>query len=145
MSEKTCYNSETPIRELLPHRYPLLLVDKILDLTPYKFLLASKNITMNEPVFQGHFPDRPIYPGVYLIEGLAQASAILASISTNKEANFLLTQIKDARFKKQVIPGDCIHYEVSFDKKKGAFSWFTGTITVNSKTVATATLSAYMP
>lgn len=145
MDENPRFTLETPISEMLPHRYPFLLVDRVIEVDPFKSLLAIKNVSVNEPVFQGHFPERPIYPGVYLIEGMAQASALLGALSQHVPANFLLTQIQDSRFKKLVIPGDCLHYEVSFVKKKRSFSWFNGTVKVNSEVVASASLSAYMP
>ena len=145
MDENTSFTLDTPIQEMLPHRYPLLLVDKVVEVVPHETLLAYKNISSNEPVFQGHFPENPIYPGVYLIEGLAQASVLLSSISTGKKGHFLLTQIQEARFKKQVVPGDRIYYHVKFIKKKRSFSWFSGTVKVNSQVVASANLSAYMP
>lgn len=144
IAEGGSYNAETPIKDILPHRYPLLLVDKVVEVVPYQSIIALKNISLNEPVFQGHFPEVAIYPGVYLVEGLAQASAILGCISMNAKANFLLTQIKSARFKKQVLPGDCIYYHVKFEKRKHSFSWFTGTVEVNSEVVASVALSAYM-
>ena len=144
MQERQAYSLTTPIQEMLPHRFPFLLVDKIISVTPFKTISAQKNITVNEPIFQGHFPDFPIYPGVYMTEGLAQASGLLLAISTNKKADILLTEIKQARFKKQVFPGDTLHYEIHFEKKKASFLWFNGTVKVNSQIVASAHLSAYL-
>lgn len=139
------FSIHSPLDEMLPHRYPFLLVDKILEATPYESLVAIKNVTMNEPIFQGHFPGKPIYPGVYLIEGMAQASALLSAVSMQKPADFLLTQINQARFKKQVIPGDCLRYEIHFEKKKHSFLWFNGKVEVDSQLVASASFSAYRP
>tara|TARA_B100002051_G_C16465042_1_gene500403 strand:- start:125 stop:571 length:447 start_codon:yes stop_codon:yes gene_type:complete len=143
MEESKTYNLESPIHEMLPHRFPFLLVDKVLFVNPFKSIRAQKNITINEPIFEGHFPNFPIYPGVYIIEGLAQTCGLLLTLSNNIKAEHLLTEIKQARFKKQVLPGDTVVYEVFFEKKKGSFFWFNGKVTVNSQIVASAYLSAY--
>ncbi len=99
------------IRELLPHRYPMLLVDRIVDYDD-ESLTALKTVTINEPVFQGHFPHYPVFPGVLILESMVQASAIMASLSLGAKASdnrvYLFAGIDNARFKKQVIPGDCI-------------------------------------
>jgi len=99
------------IRELLPHRYPMLLIDRVVDYDSDS-LTAIKTVTVNEPVFQGHFPHHPVFPGVLILEAMVQASAIMASVSLGAKANdsrvYLFAGIDKARFKKQVIPGDCI-------------------------------------
>ena len=143
MEERKTYTLESPIHEMLPHRFPFLLVDKVLSVKAFESIRAQKNISLGEPIFQGHFPNFPIYPGVYMIEGLAQTCGLLLTLSNNKRAEHLLTEVKQARFKKQVFPGDTLDYEVFFEKKKGSFFWFNGTVKVNSQTVATAYLSAY--
>ena len=98
------------IREILPHRFPFLLVDRVLDFKLGKNLTAIKNVSINEPFFPGHFPERPVFPGVLILEALAQASAILASQSVEDEIEediiFLFAGIDKARFKKPVEPGD---------------------------------------
>ncbi len=98
------------IKEILPHRYPFLLVDRVLDYTLGESLTALKNITFNEPFFQGHFPQRPVFPGVLILEALAQASALLASHSDEAETEepiiLLFAGIDNARFKRPVEPGD---------------------------------------
>jgi len=97
------------IQELLPHRYPFLLVDRVLECEPGVRLLAVKNVTFNEPFFQGHFPSQPIMPGVLIMEALAQATALLTSQSNDqlgKGTIYYLAGIDNARFKKQVVPGD---------------------------------------
>lgn len=105
------------IRKILPHRYPFLLVDRVVDYQPKKSLIAIKNVTVNEPFFQGHFPDRPVYPGVLILEALAQASAIHAALDAEGEEIeddiiFLFAGIDKVRFKKQVEPGDRLTLEV---------------------------------
>ncbi|AMK75063.1 MULTISPECIES: 3-hydroxyacyl-ACP dehydratase FabZ [Methylomonas] len=109
------------IQELLPHRYPFLLVDKVLECEPGGRLLAVKNVTFNEPFFQGHFPHKPIFPGVLIMEALAQATALLTSQSDDKlgkGTTYFLAGIDNARFKKQVVPGDQLRLEVTYIKHK---------------------------
>jgi len=97
------------IKELLPHRYPMLMVDRIVDYND-EWLVAVKNITVNEPVFSGHFPHWPIFPGVLIIESMVQASAIMASLALGAKSEqnrvYLFAGIDKARFKRQVVPGD---------------------------------------
>jgi len=104
------------IMRYLPHRYPFLLVDRVLACEPGKMILAHKNVTMNEPFFQGHFPGHPVMPGVMVIEALAQAAAILAYRSTGTgpggDALFFFAGIDNARFRRQVVPGDQLRLEV---------------------------------
>ncbi len=99
------------IRELLPHRYPMLMLDRVLDYTNDS-LTAIKNVTSNEQVFQGHFPHMPIFPGVLILEAMVQASAVMASLALEAKADdsrvYLFAGIDNARFKRQVVPGDCI-------------------------------------
>ncbi|CAD6873723.1 3-hydroxyacyl-ACP dehydratase FabZ [Methylomonas fluvii] len=109
------------IQELLPHRYPFLLVDRVLECEPGVRLLAVKNVTFNEPFFQGHFPSQPIMPGVLIMEALAQATALLTSQSNKqlgKGTIYYLAGIDNARFKKQVVPGDQLRLEVTYIKHK---------------------------
>lgn len=109
------------IQELLPHRYPFLLVDKVLECEPGVKLLGVKNVSFNEPFFQGHFPNQPIMPGVLIMEALAQATALLTSQSdTNlgKGAVYYLAGIDNARFKRQVVPGDRLMLDVKYLKHK---------------------------
>lgn len=109
------------IQEYLPHRYPFLLVDKVLECEPGIRLLAVKNVTFNEPFFQGHFPQQPIMPGVLIMEALAQATALLTSQSDEKlrkGTTYYLAGIDNARFKRQVVPGDQLKLEVKYLKHK---------------------------
>ena len=109
------------IKNYLPHRYPFLLVDRVLEAEQEKRLLAIKNVTYNEPFFEGHFPSRPVMPGVLIIEALAQASAILASIGRDdintENRVYYFTGIDKARFKRPVEPGDQLVFEVELVRK----------------------------
>lgn len=111
------------ILKILPHRYPFLLVDRVLDYEIDKTLTAIKNVSINEPFFNGHFPHRPVFPGVLLIEAMAQASAILASLGIDKVADettiYLFAGVNNVRFKRQVEPGDQVQLEVELTRKKG--------------------------
>jgi 3-hydroxyacyl-[acyl-carrier-protein] dehydratase len=109
------------IQELLPHRYPFLLVDKVIECEPKVRLLACKNVTFNEPFFQGHFPKQPVFPGVLMLEALAQATALLTSQSDDQfgtGTTYFLAGIDKARFKKQVGPGDQLMLEVIYVKSR---------------------------
>ncbi len=109
------------IQQLLPHRYPFLLVDKVIECESKVRLLACKNVTFNEPFFQGHFPVNPVFPGVLMLEALAQATALLTSQSDDQFGPgtvYYLAGIDKARFKKQVGPGDQLMLEVLFVKSR---------------------------
>ena len=105
------------IRDYLPHRYPFLLVDRIVELVPGESLTAIKNVTINEPFFPGHFPNRPVMPGVLIVEAMAQACAILASYGLDRSGGekrvYYFTGIDKARFKRPVEPGDQLRIDVS--------------------------------
>lgn len=109
------------IQEILPHRYPFLLVDKVVECEPGVRLVAIKNVTYNEPFFQGHFPQEPIFPGVLIMEALAQATGLLASMSDpalRRGVTYYLAAIDNARFKKQVGPGDQLLLHIHYLKNK---------------------------
>lgn len=111
----------TQIQNLLPHRYPFLLVDRVLDCQPGTSVTAIKNITINEPFFQGHFKGRPIMPGVLIIEAMAQAGGILYYLSSDDiEAGqlFYLVAVDEARFRRPVVPGDQLRMDVSVARKR---------------------------
>lgn len=104
------------IISLIPHRYPMLLVDRVLSFTPGKSIIALKNVTMNEPHFIGHFPGKPVMPGVLIIEAMAQSSAILVVKTMGKEMHGKLVyfmSINEAKFRRPVTPGDSLHFHVS--------------------------------
>lgn len=109
------------IQEFLPHRYPFLLIDRVLECESGVRLLGLKNVTYNEPFFQGHFPHQPIFPGVLIMEALAQATGILAAHSDEKLGKgmmYYLAGIDNARFKRPVVPGDQLMLEVTYVKSK---------------------------
>jgi len=105
----------TAIQELLPHRYPFLLVDRIVELVPRERIVGLKQVSMNEPFFQGHFPGTPVMPGVLVVEALAQVGAVLAlrEIEDRDSKLVLFTGIKEARFRRPVVPGDTLVLEVT--------------------------------
>jgi 3-hydroxyacyl-[acyl-carrier-protein] dehydratase len=132
------------IKNYLPHRYPFLLVDKVLEATAGETLVALKNVTYNEPFFEGHFPSRPVMPGVLIVEALAQACAILASVgrddidTTNRVYYF--TGIDKARFKRPVEPGDQLIFEVELVRKIKNMWKCKGVAKVDGAIAATAEL-----
>lgn len=109
------------IMALLPHRYPFLLIDRVLDFTPGESLTAIKNVSINEPIFTGHFPGLPIFPGVLILEAMAQATGILGfKTVTERSENelYLFAAVDEARFKRPVVPGDTLVIEVKFLKER---------------------------
>ena len=136
------------IKKILPHRYPILLVDRVTELHINESIVAYKNITASEPVFEGHFPDQPIYPGVYMIEGMAQAGGILAFESHSKENISMhgkivyFMSIDKAKFRVPVTPGDRLEYRVEVTKKRGHIWQFVGKAYVEDTLVAEAELKA---
>ena len=130
------------IKKILPHRYPFLLIDRVVDYELSTYLRAIKNVTVNEGLFNGHFPDRPVFPGVLILEAIAQASAILASESMEQhpEGNiiFLFAGIDKARFKRQVEPGDQLQIEVRETQYKSKIWRYKGEATVDGARAATA-------
>jgi len=137
------------IQKILPHRYPFLLVDRITDLKQGEFIEGYKNVSISEPVFQGHFPDHPIYPGVMIIEGMAQAGGVLAFKSMdnasqedieNKVVYFM--SIDKAKFRAPVTPGDKLVYKINVIKNKGAVWQLDAKAYVDDKVVAQAELKA---
>ena len=131
------------IMDLLPHRYPFLLVDRVTDFKPGESITALKNVTANEPFFQGHFPGHPVMPGVLILEALAQTSGIyeFASREANNESTnflFLFVSIDKARFRKQVIPGDQLILQADLISKKRNMMKVMGTATVDGVVAASA-------
>lgn len=124
------------VLELLPHRFPFLLVDRVLDFKKGKFLKAMKNVSYNEPFFQGHFPKKPIFPGVLILEAMAQATGILAFKSSGKLEPgelYYFAAIDEARFKRPVQPGDQMILKVEFIKERCGIARFKGTATVDEE------------
>lgn len=132
------------IAQLLPHRFPFLLIDRVLSWEPGKRLTAIKNVTVNEPFFQGHFPGHPIMPGVLVIEALAQASGALVQLSVSKDPNqpalFYLVKIDKARFSRVVVPGDQLVLEVQQKRMLRRMGLFWGQAKVDGEVVAEAEL-----
>lgn len=112
--------------ELLPHRYPFLLLDRVAEIRPGKSLTAIKNVTLNEPFFQGHFPGRPVMPGVLVIEAMAQAGGILSYMSdeaSERDVIYYLAAVDDARFRRPVVPGDRLEIRVEVEAVRRGV-WF---------------------
>lgn len=132
------------VMQHLPHRYPFLLIDRVLDYTPGESLTAIKNVTVNEPFFPGHFPHRPVFPGVLMLEALAQATGILSFKTTEElpsdDSLYYFVGIDNARFKKPVEPGDQLLMEVTLIKRKRNMWKFSAKATVDGKVVCAAEL-----
>ena len=128
------------ITSLLPHRYPFLLVDRVVEVEPGQRLLGYKNVTINEPFFQGHFPEKPVMPGVLMIEALAQATGLLAMESEDVagKAIYYLVGVDKARFKRPVVPGDQLMLEVEVLKQRRGIWTFSGKGTVDGQVCASA-------
>jgi 3-hydroxyacyl-[acyl-carrier-protein] dehydratase len=134
------------ILSVLPHRYPILLVDRVLEMEPRKRIVAVKNVTINEPVFLGHFPGRPVMPGVFLIEGMAQAGGLLLLHDMPDRQNKLLlfASIEEAKFRRPVIPGDQIRYEIEVLRLRSTYCRLAGKALVDGQLAAEAVLSSAM-
>lgn len=127
------------IREILPHRYPFLLVDRIVELEADR-VVGIKNVTANEPFFQGHFPDYPVMPGVLIVEAMAQVAGVMVLQSMPDRANklVLLVAVENARFRKPVVPGDCLRMEMKVIRRKASVAKMAGVATVDGVVVAEA-------
>ncbi|MBS1160940.1 MAG: 3-hydroxyacyl-[acyl-carrier-protein] dehydratase [Proteobacteria bacterium] len=132
------------ILEHLPHRYPFLLVDRVLELEPNKSIHAYKNVTINEPFFVGHFPHHPVMPGVLIMEALAQAAGILSFKSMNEKPSpdtvFYFAGIDEARFKKPVVPGDQLHLHIQLERQMRGVWKFIAEARVDGQLAASAKL-----
>ena len=136
----------TGIQKLLPHRYPFLLVDRVLEFEAHKRVLCTKNVTINEPFFQGHFPGHPVMPGVLVIEALAQTGGVLTQLSARDAAGdcpgddklFYLVKIDNAKFSRMVIPGDRLELEVVLKRLIRNMAMYTGIARVDGVQVACA-------
>jgi 3-hydroxyacyl-[acyl-carrier-protein] dehydratase len=133
------------ILKMLPHRYPFLMVDRIIDIRGDEFGIGIKNVTINEPQFQGHFPENPVFPGVLLLEGMAQTAGVLC-VHARKESPpyvYFMT-IDGAKFRKPVAPGDTVQYHMTLHKRRRNMWWYRGEAKVEGELVAEAMLSAMM-
>ena len=132
------------IRALLPHRYPFLLIDRVVEFEPGSRILAFKNLTINEPFFQGHFPSRPVMPGVLVVEALAQAGGVLYQL-TQQQAGaavddklFYLVKIDNARFSRMIVPGDRLDLDVTLKRRIRNMALYTGVARVDGEEAACA-------
>ncbi len=141
MSEQKIISTKE-LMDFLPHRYPFLLVDRVIDYTEGKTLTAIKNISVNEPCFTGHFPGEPIFPGVLILEALAQASGVLACLTNGKLDNelYYFASIDNARFKHPVLPGDQLILEIEYIKERRGISLFQAKAIVDGKVACEAEL-----
>jgi len=136
------------IQKIIPHRFPFLLVDRITELNVNENLIGYKNVSISEPIFQGHFPDHPIYPGVMILEGMAQAGGILAFESMDMSEEEAATKvvyfmsIDNAKFRSPVRPGDKLEYRIGLIKRKGSIWMLRGEAFVDDKLVSEADLKA---
>ena len=147
MSDETQVMDISAIEAVLPHRYPFLLVDRVVAFEPMKHLVALKSVTVNEPFFAGHFPGHPVMPGVLVLEALAQASALLAKksmASGDDDQVIYLMAIDNARFRRPVVPGDRLELRVEVVKHKGAIWKERGTALVDGAVVAEAEFMAML-
>ncbi len=138
----TPYVDVERISEILPHRYPFLMIDRVIDYRIGEWLKAIKNVTVNEPQFSGHFPNHPVMPGVLILEAMAQASGVLAQLAVEQDPTatpmFYLVKIDKARFSQIVVPGDQIELEVTQKRMIRNMGLYNGTASVDGKLVARA-------
>ncbi|MDN3698841.1 MULTISPECIES: 3-hydroxyacyl-ACP dehydratase FabZ [Vibrio] len=133
----------TEIQELLPHRYPFLLIDRVVDFEEAKHLTAIKNVSVNEPQFTGHFPQLPVFPGVLILEAMAQATGLLAFKSFGAPSEnelYYFASVDKAKFRKPVVPGDQMIIEVEFIKERRGIAQFNGVARVDGDVVCSAEL-----
>ena len=133
------------IMEMIPHRYPFLMIDRVVDIVPGVKATGVKNVTINEPFFAGHFPERPVMPGVLIIEAMAQTAAVFVVHTLGPESEGKLVyfmSVDGARFRKPVEPGDQLHVEVTKQRSRGNVWKFTGKANVHGNLVAEATYAA---
>jgi 3-hydroxyacyl-[acyl-carrier-protein] dehydratase len=133
------------IRKWLPHRYPFLLIDRVLDLVPDSYIVALKNVTTNEHFFEGHFPEKPVMPGVLICEAMAQAAAVFARYSEPvllKEKNLYLVGADSFKWKKMVMPGDTLTITMRSVRKRNPLWVMEGDVMVDGSVVATGTITA---
>jgi 3-hydroxyacyl-[acyl-carrier-protein] dehydratase len=135
------------ILKTLPHRYPFLLIDRVINIRKDYSGIGVKNVTINEPAFLGHFPDRPVFPGVLMIEGMAQTAGVIGIMSvegTQKPRAVYFLTIDKCKFRKPVMPGDTVEYHMKSIGRRKTMWWFHGDAKVNGVTVAEADVGAML-
>jgi 3-hydroxyacyl-[acyl-carrier-protein] dehydratase len=134
------------IQSIIPHRYPMLLIDRVVEIEPLKRIVAIKNITINEEVFAGHFPGAPVFPGVMIIEAMAQTGAVLLfrEIPNREEKLLYFTSIEEARFRRPVVPGDQLRLEATVLKYRMGYAKLQAIATVDGQVVAEATITSVL-
>ncbi len=130
------------IERCIPHRYPFLLVDRVISCEPGQSIVAKRQVSASDPLLQGHFPGNPIVPGVLIIEGLAQSSAILGKLTKGTCNSCLLLEVENTRFRRMVVPGDVLEYRVQLVKMRKDFLWFAGEAWVDTELATSAAFSA---
>jgi 3-hydroxyacyl-[acyl-carrier-protein] dehydratase len=134
------------IMRIIPHRYPFLLVDRIVELEPGRRAVGIKQVTANEPQFTGHFPERPIMPGVLMVEALAQTAGVaVMTLDEYRGKLGLFAGIDECRFRRMVLPGDTLRLEITVEKLRGMFGRVKGVASVEGEVAAEATLSIIIP
>lgn len=134
------------VLKLLPHRYPFVMIDRVIDIRGSQSGIGIKNVTINEPQFQGHFPENPVFPGVLLIEGMAQTGGILCLIglgATTARPVYFMT-IDKAKFRRPVVPGDTVEFHMSLRAQRRNMWWYRGEAKVRDKIVAEAEVGAML-
>ncbi len=131
------------VADIIPHRYPLLLVDRVIEIEPLKSIHCIKMVSSLDPYLQGHFPGNPIMPGVLSIEALAQAAGILTRLSHPERSSLtLLTELSEVRFRRPIVPGDCLHLHVNYVKARKGFFWFEAKAIVEGDIASSAQITA---
>jgi 3-hydroxyacyl-[acyl-carrier-protein] dehydratase len=131
------------IQQCIPHRFPFLFIDRVVDVVRNERIVATKNVSITDPLLQGHFPDQPVVPGVIIVEALAQTAAVLGHLSTRGGLSVCrLTEINSARFKRAIIPGDTMLFELRATRKRPPFFWFDAECKVDGELATRVQLSA---
>lgn len=132
------------VLKMLPHRYPFLMIDRVIDIRGDEFGIGIKNVTINEPQFMGHFPENPVFPGVLMIEGMAQTAGVMciAQTMSSTPKNVFFMTIDKAKFRKPVLPGDTIEYHMTRTARRKTMWWYRGEARVRGRIVAEAEVGA---